>query len=204
MAAPPALVRRLPARTARPRGRGLSGQKLDSCPRSRGGGRPGGDVAGASLDDVSRVGTSNQAEPSPQKSASRVAASRPRMYPAASSRLTPPSGRLGSGAVRWRVAAASSAQSRTVSPARQPTVPQPSVRRPVDGGHVHGVDPRRRAAPAALEAFARDEARGPVPSVVVTAGSLCGRAATATGPPATGASPGHSAAHSPGRRATAR
>ena len=63
MAAPPALVRRLPARTAHPRGTDAheppasSGQKLGSCPRSRRGRRPGGDVAGAGLDDVSRVGT---------------------------------------------------------------------------------------------------------------------------------------------------
>ena len=64
MAAPPALVRRLPARTAHPRGTDAheppasSGQKLGSYPRSRRGGRrPGGGVAGAGLDDVSRVGT---------------------------------------------------------------------------------------------------------------------------------------------------
>ena len=204
MAAPPALVRRLPARTARPRGRGLSGQKLGSCPRSRGGGRPGGDVAGVNLDDVCRVGTSNQAEPSPQKSASRVAASRPRMCPAASSRLTPPSGRLGFGR---RPAARGGGLLRAVEDRQSHEAadgPAAVGAPPVDGGHVHGVDPRRRAAPAALAAFARDEARGPVPSVVVTAGSLCGRAAAATGPPATGASPEHSAAHSSGRRATAR
>ena len=35
MVAPPALVRRQPARTARPRGRGSSSQKLGSYPRSR-------------------------------------------------------------------------------------------------------------------------------------------------------------------------
>ena len=51
-------------------GRGSSGQKLGSWPRSRGGGRPGGDVAGAGLDDVSRVGTGTERFPSAGRSTS--------------------------------------------------------------------------------------------------------------------------------------
>ena len=42
----------------------LSGQKLGSCPRSRNGGRLGGDVAGGDLDDVSRAGTGTGRFPS--------------------------------------------------------------------------------------------------------------------------------------------
>ena len=68
MAVQPALVRRPPARTARPRGRGSSGQKLGSWPRSRRGGSPGGDVAGAGLDDVSPLGTRTGRFPSAGRS----------------------------------------------------------------------------------------------------------------------------------------
>ena len=94
--------------------------------------------------------SSNHLDPTPQKRASRVAGSRPRMRAATSSRLTARSGRLSSLAMRRRVAATSlrAVDDRQRGQASDASAAVGSLA--VDGGHVHGVDAARGRLRSAL------------------------------------------------------
>ena len=127
MAAPSALVRRLPARTTRPRGTdaheppAVSGQKLGSYPRSRGRRRPGGEVAPPqprrrprAPAPVARRGS--RPSPGRRRRRGQTPGSSPPPTPAASPRATP-------------AASCARSSSRPPTPGRPPSAPRAPPRR---------------------------------------------------------------------------